>query len=180
MQPILISRSWQEDLQAFHAAHFPGHPPTQIQPSTEADAEEDDLGYYPDGVKRTLTDEQIQIFRHTEIHELIRARQLEQDAAEYEDRRQGSEDGEPAMGVDTNDEDETACHAVKKENSHTKREAQHSHGARKTNRPIERETNEAALQSLDYGEGDPPTARKSKHPESHALYQRRQITYEED
>lgn len=138
------------------------------------------MGYYPDGVKRTLTDEQIQIFRHTEIHELIRARQLERDAAEYEDRRQGSEDGEPATEVDTNEEVEAFHHTPRKENSHIKREAQHGHGVRKTNRPIERETNEAALQSLDYGEGDPATARKSKHPESHALYQRRQITYEED
>ncbi|TEA15138.1 hypothetical protein C8034_v002582 [Colletotrichum sidae] len=34
--------------------------------------EEDDdgLGYYPDGVKRTLTDEQIAMFRHSEIEAL--------------------------------------------------------------------------------------------------------------
>jgi len=30
------------------------------------DYDEDDLGYYPDGVKRTLTDAQIAIFRHTD------------------------------------------------------------------------------------------------------------------
>lgn len=29
--------------------------------------EEDSLGYYEDGVKRTLTDEQIEIFRHSEL-----------------------------------------------------------------------------------------------------------------
>ena len=34
--------------------------------------EEDDLGYYEDGVKRTLTDEQIEIFRHSELQELKR------------------------------------------------------------------------------------------------------------
>lgn len=33
--------------------------------------EEDDLGYYPDGVKRTLTDAQIAIFRHTELQEML-------------------------------------------------------------------------------------------------------------
>ena len=33
----------------------------------------DDLGYYEDGVKRTLTDEQIEIFRHSEIESLRRA-----------------------------------------------------------------------------------------------------------
>ncbi|CAH0056583.1 unnamed protein product [Clonostachys solani] len=35
---------------------------------------EDDLGYYEDGVKRTLTDEQIEIFRHSELQELRRQR----------------------------------------------------------------------------------------------------------
>jgi len=34
--------------------------------------EDDGLGYYKDGVKRTLTDEQIAIFRHSEIEELRR------------------------------------------------------------------------------------------------------------
>ena len=33
--------------------------------------EEDDLGHYPDGVKRTLTDAQIEIFRHTELQEML-------------------------------------------------------------------------------------------------------------
>ncbi|KAL8699235.1 MAG: hypothetical protein Q9201_006117 [Fulgogasparrea decipioides] len=39
----------------------------------------DDLGYYPDGVKRTLTDEQISMFRHSEIYSLLRKRQLEKE-----------------------------------------------------------------------------------------------------
>jgi hypothetical protein len=38
----------------------------------------DGLGYYEDGVKRTLTDEQIRIFRHSEIHALLRERQAEE------------------------------------------------------------------------------------------------------
>jgi hypothetical protein len=40
----------------------------------EGSAEEDDdgLGYYPDGIKRNLTDEQISIFRHSEIQSLLR------------------------------------------------------------------------------------------------------------
>jgi Protein of unknown function (DUF3807) len=42
------------------------------------DDENDGLGYYPDGVKRTLTDEQIQIFRHSEIHSLLRERRASQ------------------------------------------------------------------------------------------------------
>ncbi|KAI0443203.1 hypothetical protein F4803DRAFT_329391 [Xylaria telfairii] len=39
----------------------------------EGEEEDDGLGYYPDGVKRTLTDEQIAIFRHSEIEALRRA-----------------------------------------------------------------------------------------------------------
>ncbi|KAK0730432.1 hypothetical protein B0H67DRAFT_478884, partial [Lasiosphaeris hirsuta] len=37
--------------------------------------EDDGLGYYADGVKRTLTDEQIAIFRHSELETLRRARE---------------------------------------------------------------------------------------------------------
>ena len=36
----------------------------------------DDLGDYPDGVKRTLTDEQIAMFRHSEIYSILRERQV--------------------------------------------------------------------------------------------------------
>ncbi|GKT64736.1 hypothetical protein ColTof4_07133 [Colletotrichum tofieldiae] len=45
-------------------------------PSFEGDGdtfeEDDGLGYYPDGVKRTLTDEQIAMFRHSELEALKR------------------------------------------------------------------------------------------------------------
>ena len=36
----------------------------------------DGLGYYPDGAKRTLTDEQIAMFRHSEIYSILRERQV--------------------------------------------------------------------------------------------------------
>jgi hypothetical protein len=39
------------------------------------------LGYYPDGVKRTLTDEQIAIFRHSEIQTLLRERRKRREEA---------------------------------------------------------------------------------------------------
>ena len=42
--------------------------------------EDDGLGYYPDGVKRTLTDEQIALFRHTEIQTIIRERLRKREA----------------------------------------------------------------------------------------------------
>lgn len=40
---------------------------------------DDRLGYYPDGVKRTLTDEQIAMFRHSEIYAIVRQRQLQRE-----------------------------------------------------------------------------------------------------
>lgn len=44
--------------------------------SEQYDEEEDELGYYEDGTKRTLTDEQIAIFRHSELEALRRAQEL--------------------------------------------------------------------------------------------------------
>lgn len=82
----------------FHARVFGFNPPSQIIPSETsnqdgnvlsfAGQEEDDLGYYPDGNKRTLTDNQIAMFRHSEIYSIIRERQLRR-----ENREDGSDDG---------------------------------------------------------------------------------------
>jgi len=83
----------KDDLGAFFAEHFSdgalktfglhifsgGVAPlsphqTGLPEAEEAEDDEDDgLGYYPDGVKRTLTDEQIAMFRHSELHALERA-----------------------------------------------------------------------------------------------------------
>ncbi|KAM0353467.1 hypothetical protein ACHAPU_001477 [Fusarium lateritium] len=75
-----------DDLIAFHQAHFstaalasfasdftdsPSEDHAQHGTINDVWEEEDDgLGYYSDGVKRTLTDEQIQIFRHSELEAL--------------------------------------------------------------------------------------------------------------
>ncbi|KAM0669943.1 hypothetical protein ACQRIU_000338 [Beauveria bassiana] len=78
------------ELAAFHDAHFSSAEVNKFQqefvcPNPEVISnygkteeyweEEDDLGYYDDGVKRTLTDEQIAIFRHSEIREFERAKE---------------------------------------------------------------------------------------------------------
>ncbi|KAF2636595.1 hypothetical protein P280DRAFT_533159 [Massarina eburnea CBS 473.64] len=88
-----------DDLRLFHAKHFPHAPlPEQYPTGAEEEVEtavgccdygeeDDGLGYYDDGVKRTLTDEQIAMFRHTEIHTILR------------DRRRRLEDGEPLESV---------------------------------------------------------------------------------
>ena len=46
---------------------------------------DDGLGYYPDGTKRTLTDEQIAMFRHSEIQAILRKRRLREENGELSD-----------------------------------------------------------------------------------------------
>lgn len=48
--------------------------------------DDDSFGYYEDGNRRTLTDEQITMFRHSEIQELLRERRLQRDEEDYQDR----------------------------------------------------------------------------------------------
>ncbi|KAJ5971250.1 uncharacterized protein N7479_001168 [Penicillium vulpinum] len=80
-----------DDLQTFQSKHFPGQQLAVFPPENNQTTDED-LGYYPDGVKRTLTDEQIRIFRHSEIHALVRERQLRDDETQYQARMQSSLD----------------------------------------------------------------------------------------
>jgi hypothetical protein len=71
----------QNDLAAFHHSHLcQSTNPDACSPLCSAGDEQevayweqDDLGYYPDGVKRTLTDSQIAMFRFSEIQELLSA-----------------------------------------------------------------------------------------------------------
>ncbi|KAI0882100.1 uncharacterized protein GGS22DRAFT_47775 [Annulohypoxylon maeteangense] len=81
----------QAEIRSFHDAHFsnsaielfdiqflrPDNAQNEDQYYEEyeeyyEEEEDDGLGYYPDGVKRTLTDEQIAIFRHSELESLNR------------------------------------------------------------------------------------------------------------
>jgi hypothetical protein len=82
-------------LRAFHAAHFPGQRIPECTtfgqqaqyedaPDQSVTAETDDLGFYADGVKRTLTDEQIRMFRHSEIQRLLTERRLAKEQQEKE------------------------------------------------------------------------------------------------
>ncbi len=83
----------KDDLNAFHLWVFGSAvTPTQVmsteprpddEGAQEATFEEgDDLGYYPDGTKRTLTDDQIAMFRHSEIYSILRGRQVRQENKE--------------------------------------------------------------------------------------------------
>ncbi|OQE26652.1 hypothetical protein PENSTE_c005G04573 [Penicillium steckii] len=149
-----------EDLQAFQASHFPGHPQTIIQPGADPtvedehyDGEDVDLGYYPDGVKRTLTDEQIEIFRHSEIHALLRKRQLEQDGAEYEARRAKTED-EPREEIRTKDEAPSSTWT-----SNSKGDVATGDKSRpKSKTTTQPGSHTAGPERLDYGDTDETTA----------------------
>ncbi|KAL4957860.1 hypothetical protein BDW69DRAFT_148189 [Aspergillus filifer] len=66
-----------------NATYITTNPPYEVS-TEDAEADEEDLGYYPDGTKRTLTDEQIRIFRHSEIHALLRERQLAKEEEEFQ------------------------------------------------------------------------------------------------
>ena len=78
----------QADLEAFRARHFRDvpEPHAAVKAAAHESTYEDDdgLGYYPDGVKRTLTDEQIAMFRHSEIYALVRERQIKKENEDAE------------------------------------------------------------------------------------------------
>lgn len=86
----------KDDLLSFQFSHFGDDtkpdaffvdPELALNYSPELDGLDDDgLGWYDDGVKRTLTDEQIQMFRHSELQQLLRIHRLQADEeAEDED-----------------------------------------------------------------------------------------------
>lgn len=67
-RPMNVPNVTIDDLKDFHQSHL-----------GQEDAD-DGLGYYADGVKRTLTDEQIAIFRYSEIQRLLRERRARREA----------------------------------------------------------------------------------------------------
>lgn len=97
----------KDDLLSFQFSHFDDNtkPDTffvdpeaalNYYPDLE-DLGDDGLGYYDDGVKRTLTDEQIEMFRHSELQQLLRKRRLQADEeAEEDDDDDFYEPAEPA------------------------------------------------------------------------------------
>lgn len=95
----------QEDLHLFHNGHFssqiittPGNNPETGVISAEFDDDDDDLGYYFDGVKRTLTDEQIAMFRHSEIQSLLRERRRRRENLDDENTSGASNDNINPVG----------------------------------------------------------------------------------
>jgi Protein of unknown function (DUF3807) len=101
----------RKTLLQYHESHFRGQQlPPLSHPSlglTSNDAvhgcensllDDNALCHYEDGVKRTLTDEQVAIFRHTEIQELLRERRAEaESAASFEQIPDGNLDEQAAL-----------------------------------------------------------------------------------
>ncbi|TGO65510.1 hypothetical protein BCON_0002g00950 [Botryotinia convoluta] len=89
----------QNDLLAFYTSHLGDtsieHFAQQflgpVEDYYEEEIEDDGLGYYPDGVKRTLTDEQIAIFRHSEIQAILRKRRHAAESNETSNEQPQSE-----------------------------------------------------------------------------------------
>lgn len=102
----------KDDLLSFQFSHFGDNtkPDTFFVDPGEAlnycpDLEylgDDGLGWYDDGVKRTLTDEQIEMFRHSEIQQVLRKRRLQADE-EAEDDDDFYEPAEPADTLNARD-----------------------------------------------------------------------------
>lgn len=136
----MISTPEAAQLWEFHTQHFPGktvpslasrlEQPATILPLESVPIEEQEesgLGYYSDGTRRTLTDEQIKMFRHSEIQRLLNERRTRKEREERQKRkidrvqanlatlekkkRQHNDD--PAMGqVDTLSYDDDAPNSV--------------------------------------------------------------------
>ena len=138
------------------------------------DEDDDELGYYPDGVKRTLTDEQVAMFRHSEIYALLRQQQVRnenrdadsdppsesavlKDAGNQETKmrvkstedgtvdNQGSDDeAEYARFLEAEKRKAEAVHARKKRKMNTG-EGHHNRGRPMTHRRIARELDDVAV-----------------------------------
>jgi hypothetical protein len=83
-----------EQLRHFHQAHFPCQNVPHLSLTSNQEEQEQDqqgdqeLGCYPDGIKRTLTDDQVAMFRHSEIQRLLSERRQARANQEKEGRRQ--------------------------------------------------------------------------------------------
>jgi hypothetical protein len=81
----------------------------------EADDDDDGLGYYPDGVKRTLTDEQIEMFRHSELHAIERKKAKEEERGVSTAPTEGNTDSLTESTADIIDVEQTKEHAAGEE-----------------------------------------------------------------
>lgn len=153
---------FQDELSAFFQSHFSPDATAHfgssfLNPSGEDRVsagneyaewdEEDELGYYDDGVKRTLTDEQIEIFRHSELETLRRE-------AERGPRKKKKAAAGEATSDDDNDETLQGSRSAKAQNSNKKKGKKAAQRSKPEPKPDLRKRTwdvvEAGLDSLDY------------------------------
>ncbi|KAK0118151.1 hypothetical protein ONS95_012457 [Cadophora gregata] len=199
----------QDDLASFHAAHFSvtsvDHFSEHFLGPVEEEyyeekAVDDGLGYYKDGVKRTLTDEQIAIFRHSEIEALLREQRHAVEEKEHQKTYttgetvsdEGAveskypvpddvEDGEleeesPGSSVSTPTASKPHTHMTKKEKK-TQRAKQMGFFKQNVKPDLRKRTwdkVDTGLGSLDYDEDERAPKRATANPA-----QRRRISYDD-
>ncbi|THY65699.1 hypothetical protein D6C98_00025 [Aureobasidium pullulans] len=177
---IRVPSVTEDDLRRFYNKHFASLGSSNRHHgailSAEVEIDDDGLGYYPDGVKRTLTDDQIAMFRHSEIQALLRERR----------RRRKNSDSEPGSGIPTGmaqsvgrDKLDTAEDIVRQRSTSTS--DSQSTGKRKwqrfidvsetnpehlTHRRIARELDGQQTSSVDlaYGDEEPAVSVSTKRP----------------
>ena len=158
--------------------------------------DDDGLGYYPDGVKRTLTDDQIAMFRHSEIQTLLRERRR---------RRENSEGGEtshhssrdsiqpvgdtrpPATADDTarqRSASTSGSQGTGKRKWQRFIESGETNPEHLTHRRIARELDEQKASSIDLAYGDeessyPTVAEKRPEATASIRDRRKQVAYDE-
>ncbi|KAI9874479.1 MAG: hypothetical protein M1830_009713 [Pleopsidium flavum] len=164
----------QVDLQAFQARCF-GKTSTGIAPeanAVQASYEDDDgLCCYSNSVRRTLTDDQIAMFRHSEIYTLLRERRYwreNRDASEYSSAElEGIEEGPVPRSLLEGDEEEEYARFLEREQKQLKLETMTEKRKRSSNaeegrdearreaKSVARELNGGFVRhdGLDYGDG---------------------------
>ncbi|KAG8163471.1 hypothetical protein KVR01_006768 [Diaporthe batatas] len=151
----------------------------------EGDEDEDGLGYYADGVKRTLTDAQIAMFRHSETQALQRAQERSMTRRNssspppmcaHVEPLEGhrSEDGELSDDVSNTGAVHTKKKRIKKKKKRGSGNSKRHYSPDPERRKRTWDVVETGLDALDYGGSGPSQPQIS--PTSH----RRRITYDDD
>jgi hypothetical protein len=188
-------------LRLFHDKHFASLSAGSSNRHHDAhvDLEEthgdDGLGYYSDGVKRTLTDDQIAMFRHSEIQVLLRERRRRRENSEDEtshDTPSGSTQpvGDISPPVTADDTVRQRSASTSGSQGLGKRkwqrfiESSETNPEHLTHRRIARELDEQKASAIDLAYGDeeestyPAAAEKQPEVISNAQRRRKQVAYD--
>lgn len=151
-----------------------------LLPEEQCDEDDDGLGYYEDGTKRTLTDEQIAMFKHSELEAVRRAqdrsssRHVRINPLSEKNIADDTNDMEPGE-ILSESESRTPFNAA---TSKPKKKSRKAKGREQAEQPDLRKRTwdvvEHGLETLDYDDGTrvPPTALHTS--------QRRHIAYDDD